>query len=164
MYMKNYSGMIKLMGLLFLAPIVIWQLGIGKTYTLFRDKKELEMVNRQTHPVNRAMTSTGILTNSEPLLSNGKFLQLFTDSLSSASPVEIVGYTPEMIDSEGDYKLYCGKLTLSGGYIELVRMVHAIEKASLPLKIASMSFETDAKKRNEARSIFLHLYMEQIEH
>ncbi len=160
--MKNYSGISKLVCLLVLAPIIIWKLGLGETYTLYKEKNRLEALNQST-PVGQKDPTLHTPASSDPLISNGKFLQMFTDSLATEQ-VEVVGYTPEMIDSEGDYKLYCGKLVLAGSYINLVKSISLIEKASLPLKIASANFEYDAKKRDASKKISLSLLIEQVEH
>ncbi len=161
--MKNYSGISKLICILVLAPILIWKLGPGETYTLYKEKQRLEALNQSTPVTNKGFASQSPVTSSEPLISNGKLLQLFADSLA-AEQVEVVSYTPEMIDSEDDYKLYCGKLLLSGGYINLVKSISLIEKANLPLKIASISFECDTKKRDTPKGISLYLLIEQVEH
>lgn len=161
--MRSYNGIIKFICLLFIAPVVVWKFGIGETYTLYKEKQKLLDLNKKIPAISSISVANTTIFTTEPLLSNGRFLQLFTDSLASKQ-IEIVSYTPEMIDSEGEAKLYCGKLMLAGGYIELVQMVSVIEKATLPLKIASMSFEYDTKKRDVSKKIYLSLLVEQIEH
>jgi len=161
--MKQYSGIIKLACLLILAPIVIWKFALGNTYNLYREKQTAGKLNRETPMLSQVSKPIASTTASEPLLSNGKILKILANTLA-AEEVEVLGYTPEIIDEENNYKLYCGKLILSGGYIDLVKVVSAIEKAGLPIKIASMSFEYDHKKKSELKKISLQLIIEQIEH
>lgn len=160
--MKQYSGIIKLVCLLFLAPIIIWNFALGSTYNLYKEKQKVEELNLKTPAmaqVSQPSTSTDV---SKPLLSNGNILKILADTLS-VHKVDVVSYTPEIIDEENNYKLYCGKLVLSGGYIDLVKIISAIENMDLPIKIASMYFEYDRKKRDTSKKVSLQLVIEQIE-
>lgn len=163
MSMKTYSGIVKLVCLLVLAPLVIWKLGIGNTCNLYKEKQKAEALSQKAPEPIKDSGQALFSVASAPLLSNGNLLQLFTDSLA-ANRVKVVSYTPEMIDSEGNYQLYCGKLLLAGGYIDLVKVISILESATLPLKIVSASFEHDDKKRDASPDVSLHLLIEQIEH
>ena len=160
--MKNYIGIIKLLCILVLLPVVVWRFGLNNTFRLYNENKKLEILH------NKAINNQGVAgatfpTQSVPLLSNGKILQLFSDSLITYG-VEFVRYTPHIIDSENDYKLYCGELLLTGGYISLVKVVSLIEKANLPLKIVSMNFEYDTRRNRQIeKQLVLTLLFEQIE-
>lgn len=160
--MKQYSGIIKLVCLFILAPIVIWKFALGSTYNLYKERHKIEKLNNETPVISQAYKPMPSTSASEPLLSNGKILKILANTLA-AEEVEVLGYTPEIIDEENNYKLYCGKLELSGGYIDLVKVVSAIEKAGLPIKIASMEFGYDRKKKDAPKKVSLQLVIEQIE-
>lgn len=161
--MKTYSGILKLVCLVFVAPLLMWTFTLKGTHHLYKEKNKMLNDNQAftSHTSQKQVHSIQI-SQSKPILSNGKFLQLFADSLSSLE-IEITDYTPELIDSEGESKLYLGKLVLSGRYIELVRMISIIEKSQLPIKIVSLNFDYDRKKRKPSSFITMNLLVEQIE-
>ena len=158
--MKAYTGLIKLICLLIIAPIVVWELGIKKTYDLYRENQKIEVLPPNASVMVSQKGTTSI--TSESLLSNGRILQLLADSFS-VEDIQIVSYTPEIIDSENDYKLYCGTLILSGKFINLVQLTSLIEKEELPLKISSINFEYNNNQKNVVNSIVATMLLQAIE-
>ena len=161
--MRAYLGIIKLVCLLILVPIITWNLSIKETFALYKQNKEVEVISdaldRQT--VGTQIAIPAIIT-SEALLSNGKILSIISDSIKSER-VEIVKYTPTVIDAENDWELCAGELILSGRYINLVKIISFIENSDLPLKVSSLNFEYDRKKRDPAKYITLTIILHQIE-
>ncbi|WP_294592054.1 hypothetical protein [uncultured Bacteroides sp.] len=162
--MKTYSGVIKLGCIVFVAPLLIWTFTLKETFHLYKEKNKMRKENQAfTSHASQKQARPIQISPSKPILSNGKFLQIFADSLSGLE-IEITDYTPELIDSEGESKLYLGKLVLSGRYVELVRMISIIEKSQLPIKIVSLGFDYDRKKRKPSSFITMNLLVEQIEY
>lgn len=162
--MKTYSGIIKLACLVIVAPLLIWTFTLKDTLHLYTEKNKMEKENQGiTLEASQTQEERTQLLPSKPLLSNGKLLQLLADSLSSLE-VDVTSYTPELMDSESECKLYLGKLMLSGRYIELVKMVSIIEQSRLPIKIISLSFDYDRRKRKPSSFISMALFLEQIEY
>lgn len=159
--MKTYSGIIRLVVLIIIVPLLIWVFALRDTSHLYRQKC---IVQKKSHsilfPTSIKQPDSSFF--SEPILSNGKILQVFEDSLSKLN-LEIIKYTPELIDSEGECRLYIGKLLLGGRYIELVNMISIIEKAVLPLRIVSLAFEYERKKRKPPFFVTMTVLIEQIE-
>ena len=162
--MKTYSGIIKLVCLIIVAPLLIWTFTLKDTFQLYKEKNKMQKENQGiTLHASQGQEQQTQLSPSEPLLSNGKILRLFADSLSNLE-VDVTNYMPELMDSEGECKLYLGKLVLSGRYIELVKMISMIEQAHLPIKIASLSFDYDRRKRKPSSYITMSILLEQIEY
>lgn len=162
--MKIYIGIIKLICLLIITPLFIWLFALKDTYHLYKEKHRIQSENQSLSLILSQKQEQPIsLVSSKPLLSNGKILQVFENDLSNLK-IEVANYIPELIDSEGECKLYMGKLVLTGHYIGLVKMISIIEQADFPLKIVSLSFSYDRKKRKPDSFISLVILLEQIEY
>lgn len=147
MNMKKYSGVIKLAILLILAPVIIWKLGLAQTVSLYREN--VQLMNTVPNSV------VGTFSERSPpkatsLLGNGAVLQLFANNLATEN-IKTANYTPEVVDSEGDYNLYLGTWILTGRFVNLVRLVSQIEQQQLPLHISSVCFETTKSGREEKK-------------
>lgn len=156
--MKKYSGVIKLVFLLVLAPIIIWELGLKKTVGLYQEN--LHLTTSYPNRLLPAKSSEPLTT--EPLLANGTILQLFSKNLA-AEDIQTVNYTPEIIDSESGYNLYCGAWVLSGKFINLVRLVSQIEKEKLPLRMSSICFESVSNSRTGEKKLTMTMSLVNIE-
>lgn len=162
--MRTYNGIIKLICLIIVTPLCIWVFALKGTYNLYREKRKMQLENQNISLIaSKEQKQSALSMSSKPLLSNGKILQVFEDSLSNLG-IEVINYTPELIDSEGDFKLYTGKLALEGRYIELVKMINIIEQAQFPMKIASLNFSYDRHKRKPSSFISLVILLEQMEY
>ncbi|MDR0894158.1 MAG: hypothetical protein LBN06_02475 [Prevotellaceae bacterium] len=161
--MKQYNGIIKLLCLLVVAPIVIWLTTLKGTSELHSDHERLIQQSRQSSSARQfPAPSLADVASSEPLLSNGKILQVMAETLTTGQ-VNVVSYSPEEVRTEGESSLYLGALTLSGRYIELVKVLRDTEQMQLPLKIASVRFEYDRKQRHAAKVLTCRILLEQIE-
>jgi hypothetical protein len=161
--MKQYNGIIKLLCLLVVAPVVIWLAALSETYRLYGDHERLLQQGKLSASVRReSAPSSADVVSSEPLLSNGKILQVIAGTLAGEK-VSVVSYRPEQVRSEGESSLYLGVLTLLGRYIELIRVINETEQMQLPLKIASVHFEYNRKQRNVAKAVTCRILLEQIE-
>lgn len=160
--MKKNIGIIKIIALLVLFPLIIWELTLKKTYLLSKENEQLEaqvMAMKNTGPrfAELAMSETS------PLISNGKLLEMITDYLKEAN-VEIVSYQPSLINEDKTYKLYAGTMVLRGNYINLVKTIDTIERKKLPVKLSSARFSlSSAKGRKVANTVELTLIFQQIE-
>jgi transcriptional regulator of met regulon len=160
--MKSYTGIIRLICLLVVAPLLIWALSISKTVELYGETNKIKQMNGNSSTVNAQEEEVKGTTVTPPLLSNGKLLQLLADSLTRKK-VRTMGYAPEMIRSEEGCNLFLGKWTLAGGYIDLVQSLHAQEQMELPVKVAAVSFEYDRKRRDAPKEVTCRLLLEQME-
>lgn len=162
--MKTYSGILKLVCLLVVVPLFIWILALKDTHDLYKEICKMKSKNQSILLIASKKQEQAVSKMpSKPLLSNGKILQILEDSLSNLQ-IEVSNYTPELIDSEGECNLYLGKLILAGRYIELVKMISIIEQAHLPIKMVSLNFSYNRKKRKPSSFISLVIYLEQVEY
>lgn len=159
--MKNI-GIIKIIALLVLFPLIIWELTLKKTYLLSKENEQLEaqvMAMKNTGPRFAALA----MSETSPLISNGKLLEMITDYLKEAN-VEIVSYQPLLINEDNTYKLYTGTMVLRGNYINLVKTIDTIERKKLPVKLSSARFSlSSAKEKKVANTVELTLIFQQIE-
>lgn len=159
--MKNI-GIIKIIALLVLFPLIIWELTLKKTYLLSKENEQLEaqvMAMKNTSPRFAALA----MSETSPLISNGKLLEMITDYLKEAN-VEIVSYQPLLINEDNTYKLYTGTMVLRGNYINLVKTIDTIERKKLPVKLSSARFSlSSAKEKKVANTVELTLIFQQIE-
>ena len=164
MIMKQYLGIIKLVCLLIVTPIIIWNLSVKDTFSLYRQNKEVKSLSSSLNMQTAGVPKQNIIapTVTDPFISNGRILATISDSLKKER-VEIVGYTPTVIDTESNQALYKGELVLAGRYINLVKIIDFIERSDMPLKVSSLSFEYDRKKRNAEKVILLTATIYQIE-
>ncbi|MDR0961934.1 MAG: hypothetical protein LBM62_05175 [Mediterranea sp.] len=161
--MKQYGGILKLVCLLVVAPLVIWQATLKSTYGLHRENVRLQQQSRLSSPLQPSSASAVKETViSEPLLSNGKIMQVMAETLRTHE-VSVMNYRPEVVRAEGQNSLYLGTLTLTGRFRELVKVLHETEQMDLSVKIASVNFEYDRTRRNTPKTVTCRIFLEQIE-
>lgn len=160
--MKKNLGIIKVVALLLLFPIVVWELTLKKTYQLYKENKQMEtevMAIANTPP----RSSAPVVSATSSLISNGKLLEMITDD-SKEMKVEIVSYQPSLINEDDTYKLYAGTMVLRGDYINLVKTIDAVEKKHLPVKLSSAVFSYYIAKREDSDdAVELTLIFQQVE-
>lgn len=160
--MKKNIGIIKIIALLVLFPLIIWELSLKKTYQLSRDNKQLGaqvIAMKKSNPRSTEL----VMSETSALISNGKLLEIITDYLKEVN-VEIVSYQPSLINEDNTCKLYAGTIVLSGNYINLVKTIDTIEKKKLPVKLSSARFSiSPAKGKKVANAVELTLIFQQIE-
>lgn len=159
--MKRYAGIIKIAALLILFPIIIWELSLKKTYTLYNENKQAEVLlkaveSRQSRPKE---PSISVAT---PILSNGKLLEIMAQEIKEKQ-VEVVSYNPALINEDAEYKLYSGTMVLQGNFFNLVKIIDVIEKKQLPIKLSSVNFSYNPPKGKPTNKIELTLTFQQIE-
>lgn len=159
--MRKNSGLLKIVLLFLIFPLVIWQLSLKKTYQLYKENMEFAQrivaINK-----NRIEENRPVVLFTSPLLSNGRFLKE-VDTLLKEFRVEMIRYQPILINEESSSKLYAGSLVLRGSYINLIKMIDAIERKKLPIKLSSAMFSCKPSTGKEVREIELVLLFQQIE-
>ncbi|MCM1722614.1 hypothetical protein [Bacteroides ovatus] len=160
--MKKHIGIIKIIALLFIFPITVWELTLKKTCSIYKENKLLESQVAVIGTI-RPNSAVSAISATSPLLSNGKLLEMITDYLKEAK-IEIVSYQPSLINEDNTYKLYAGTMVIRGNFISLVKAIDFIEKKKLPVKLSSARFSyTPAKGAVAGNTIELTLIFQQIE-
>lgn len=160
--MKKHIGIIKIIGLLIIFPITVWELTLKKTCSIYRENKQLESQVATIGNI-RPNSAVPAISATSPLLSNGKLLEIITDFFKEEK-IEIVNYQPSLINEDNTYRLYAGTMVIRGNFISLVKAIDSIEKKKLPVKLSSASFSyTPAKGTVAGNTIELTLIFQQIE-
>lgn len=159
--MKKNIGIIKIIALLVVFPLIVWELTLKKTYMLYKENVQLEaqvmaIKNTDSRPSRLAVPATS------PLISNGKLLEMIADYLKEAN-VEMVSYQPSLINEDNTYKLYADVMVLHGNYINLVKTLDTIERKKLPVKLSSARFSLSAGRGKAPDRVELVLIFQQIE-
>lgn len=162
--MKKYGGIIRLFSLLVLMPCLIWLFALKSTSDLYGRKCRMQQENRDIQLLSLQNDKRRVVDSlCEPVLSNGKILQIFEDTLS-ALQLRVVNYAPKQISEEDGCRLYMGRLVLAGRYMELVKMLSVIEQAELAMKVVSADFENGGKKHDLPATVLMTVCLLQIEY
>lgn len=160
--MKYYIGIIKVVALLILLPILLGISTFSKTIQLYKDYKHIQTLEAQlVHVVSDKPMLTPPSLHNENLISNGRLVELIS-GVCEENSVLVKQYEPQLLDREGDYKLYTASLILSGNYVDLVKTLKYCEDNMPSVKISTLKFEYDEKKMIE-KKVEMLLFFRQIE-
>lgn len=160
--MRYHSGIIKIAALIILMPIVLGKCTFSNTFQLYNEYRHIQSLDEQlVHTTSNNRIVTAIPLNVENLISNGRLVELM-NQVCEENSVSVKQYEPQLLDKEGDYKLYTASLILSGNYIDLVKTLHYLEDNIQSVKISSLKFEYDEKKMKD-KKVEMLLYSRQIE-
>lgn len=149
--MRYYSGIIKIAALLILMPIVLGKCTFSKTIQLYNNYRHIQTLEEQlvrTAPGKPIATPAPL--HNENLISNGRLVELISQ-VCEGNSVSVKQYEPQLLDREGDYKLYAANLILSGNYVDLVKTLQYWEDNIPSIKISSLKFEYDEKKMKDKK-------------
>lgn len=160
--MKYYIGIIKVAALIILLPIVMGKSTFSKTIQLHKDYKHIQALEEQlvkTASSNPRLAPVPL--HKENLISNGRLVEII-NQVCKENNVSIKQYEPQLLDSEGEHKLYNANLILSGSYVDLVKTLKYCEDNVQTIKLSTLKFEYDEKKMKD-RKIEMILVFRQIE-
>lgn len=160
--MKYYSGIIKIVALIIIMPIILGKCTFSKTFRLYGDYRHIQTLEEQ---LVRTTSGKSVLAplqlSNENLISNGQLVERI-GQVCEENNVSVKQYEPELLDSEGDFKLYNASLILTGNYIDLVKTLKYCEDNIQPVKISTLKFEYDEKKMKD-KKVEMTAIMKQIE-
>lgn len=159
--MKKHTGILKIAALIILFPMIIWELSLKKTYMLYNENKQAEVLFNELESAQYRSQEPSI-SLSTPMISNGRLLEIVASDLVEKH-IEVVQYNPTLIDESENCKLYSGVLILQGNFINLVKIIDVIEKKKLPIKLSSASFSHHSSKEKPMAKIELTLIFQQVE-
>lgn len=149
--MTYYSGIIKLAALIILMPIVLGKCTFSKTFQLYKDYRHIQTMEEQlVNTSSGKLMLTPVPLSNESLISNGRLVDLISPVCEENS-ITVKQYEPQLLDNEGNYKLYSANMTLSGNYINLVKTLKYAEDNVQSIKISSLKFEYDEKKMKDEK-------------
>lgn len=154
--MKRNLSSLKLVALLVVLPVLIWNLALSRTFDLWLDWREA-LAESGSVPVPQERRS---VIGSEPALSNGGFVGKVSE-LCTEHSVSVLAFSPSELGSEGDLRLCGAELVLSGDFKYLLQVLEAVE--SIPeIRICSAAFNSYRPSRNQL-SVMLRLSLRQLE-
>ncbi|MDR1501458.1 MAG: hypothetical protein LBT43_03265 [Prevotella sp.] len=160
--MKYYSGIIKVVALIILMPIVLGKCTFSKTVQLYNDYRNIQALEEQlAHTTSSHSIIRPAPLHNENLISNGRLVELINQACAENN-VSVKQYEPQLLDKEGDYKLYTANLILSGNYIDLLKTLKYWEDNILSIKISSLKFEYDEKKM-KGKEVEMTMITKQVE-
>ena len=81
---------------------------------------------------------------------------------SAESKVRIAGYEPLVTAEQDGVAVHTARLTLTGGYTALVRLVDTLERTLPACRLRSLDWQTAADRRTRQMQLTLTLYIQQI--
>lgn len=160
-WIDAYAGRLRLIGLVVLAPLLIWWLALSRTVTLWKDYRAA------TERLQKLETDGGTVAVSpqvtaSPVISNGKILEQLM-AVVTDNHLSIVAYSPLFTSAEGEWKIYTGELELAGEYIPLLKAVDYIGQHKEWGRIRSVRFRTVADRIRHTQQLRMNLWIQQIE-
>lgn len=154
--MKQYASIIKLAGLLVLAPVVIYVLSVSDTIGLYKEYRQAGE-SSVTSPI---IARTEDFSASAPMLSSGVLMRIIS-GICTESKVTVGSFSPEEVGREGDLRLVSAQLCLTGDFVGLLKVLARVEEIN-DIKISGAEFST-MKVGNKDKTIQLELTVVQVE-
>ena len=149
--MRYYTGIIKVAVLIILLPIIMGKSTFSRTIQLYKDYQHIQTLEEQlakSASSNPIVTPTPLLK--ENLVSNGRLVEVI-NHVCKENNISIKQYEPQLLDSEGEHKLYNANLILSGSYVDLVKTLKYCEDNIQTIKLSTLKFEYDEKKMKDKK-------------
>lgn len=156
--MKEKFAYIELAVLLIAVPILIWNFALKNTFSLWQEWRQASELAEQPMPVSAGRRS--LPNGTAPLLSNGAVVGLLA-SVCAENSVEVMSYSPAVLDSGDGLELYGADIVFSGGFKFLLRVLVAAEHIG-EVRLSGVSFNSFKPSRNET-SVMMRLELRQIE-
>lgn len=154
--MKQYASIIKLAGLLVLAPVVIYVLSVSDTIGLYKEYRQAGESSVRSPIIER----TEDFSASAPMLSSGMLMRIIS-VICTESKVTVGSFSPEEVGREGDLRLVSAQLCLTGNFVGLLKVLARVEGIS-DIKISGAEFST-MKVGKKDKTIQLELTVVQVE-
>lgn len=156
--MREKLVYIELAVLLIAVPILIWNFALKNTFSLWQEWRQASELAEQPMPVSAGRRS--LPEGTVPLLSNGAVVGLLA-SVCAENSVEVMSYSPVVLDSGDGLELYGADLVFSGGFKSLLRVLEAAEHVG-EVRLSGVAFNSFKPSRNET-SVMMRLELRQIE-
>lgn len=156
----KYTGIIKFLALIFLTPAAIWWLALSRTVKQYGEFRRLSH-EISVEPKPESSQSDCIL--SEPLLSGGGIVRI-ADTLCSSTGCSVISYSPRAEEANGNVRLCTASLTLSGRFLELVKILDGMESSDKGLRCPNVSMVLYDRKNGLPRTIHMDIELAMIEY
>ncbi|MCD7970263.1 MAG: hypothetical protein LUF87_07915 [Alistipes sp.] len=149
---KHYKGIVLLGLLLVCLPVVTWKFALAGTYSAMRETSRL----------NRALAGYGDFTPESisdsrdyttdgDIITEGLILDMIAECIKTGE-VKVTEYQPYTGENSGGMTVKTAEMTLTGGYIPIVRVLEELENNVQACRVKSVEFEKTRELR-ENRSV-----------
>lgn len=156
--MKEKLAYIELAVLLIAVPLLIWNFALKNTFSLWQEWRQASELAEQSVPVSPG--SRCLPDGTAPLLSNGAVVGLLASACAENS-VEVMSYSPAVLDSGDGLELYGADIVFAGGYKPLLKVLWTAEHIG-EVRLSGVSLNSFKPSRNET-SVMMRLELRQIE-
>ena len=155
----KYRGFVMLAALAVVRPWTAWHFALQDTFAAWRDCRRLA-ARLETLAPQMAQPAAVAASDGELILSGG--LLDTVRRAAAESKVRIAGYEPLVTAEQDGVAVHTARLTLTGGYTALVRLVDTLERTLPACRLRSLDWQTAADRRTRQMQLTLTLYIQQI--
>ena len=156
----KYTGIIKLLTLILLTPAAIWWLALSRTVKQYGEFRRLSHEISVEHKPGSSLDDCIL---SKPLLSGGDIVRI-ADTLCSSTGCSLISYSPRAEEANGNVQLFTASLTLSGRFLELVKILDGLESSDKALRFPKVSMVLYDRMNGLPRTIRMNIELALIEY
>lgn len=157
----KYSGIVKLLVVLVVAPILVLGFSIKRNVALkisvAEQNEKIETIYKNNIPAGN-IEEISIFGQ---WLKNGGLLNM-VDPLADIYGITVESYTPYLTGSDGGAELYGGELILSGDFKSLVQFLDSIEKQPNNTNIISTGYLMHEMPQVQKKSLFMTIVFQEV--
>lgn len=157
----RYRGAVMLALLAVVLPWAAWHFALRDTFGAWRDCRRLCARLVATAPSAGPGEPAAAVAQGAELVLSGLLLDAVRQAAADVF-VEVAGYEPlELLRRDG-LAVHTARLTLTGGYAALLRVVGELERTLPQCRLRSLGWRCAADRRTRRMRLTLTLYIEQI--
>lgn len=161
---NGYTGLIKLVGLVFGLPLLIYLCGIRQTVDHYRTTQALS-AQIESMQANRDVVKEKPLFEKNPedsdAVKTGGILNRVTPLLERFE-VKAESYTPYLLFRGDGAEVYAGELLLSGRFISLTGLLDELQKQLRDERIVSVTYRTAIHPKSRKKQLQTTVIFQQI--
>lgn len=155
----KYRGVVMLAALAVALPWTAWHFALQDTLDAWRDCGKLAARLENLAP--EASGTAAPRPGGRELVLSGGLLDTVRRA-AAESKVRVAGYEPLVTAEHDGVAVHTARLTLTGGYTALVRLVDTLERTLPACRLRSLDWQTAADRRTRQTQLTLTLYIQQI--
>lgn len=155
----RYRGIVLLAALVVVLPWAAWHFALRDTFGAWRDCRRLAARLETFAP--ETVLPTAVTADARELVLSGGLLDTVRRAAAELS-VQVAGYEPLVTADRDGVAVHTAQLTLTGGYVPLVRVVDALERTLPDCRLRSLDWQATTDRRTRKTQLTLTLYIQQI--
>lgn len=159
----KYEGVVRLVLLLAVLPVAVYQLSLRHTVGLWSEVCRSERLIAESPADSVSLSATGtvhsIVLDTTDRIAGGGLLDSLGRFLADGE-VAVVRYTPYLTRDGDDFALRTAEIVLSGGFAPLIRTLDRLERSLPGCRFLSTEFRT--VRRGRQTSLQMTLAVQQL--